>query len=210
MTLLRLKLVAAVAVLAASVAAPAAIVQTFADRASFAAAVSKVIALPLGLTGLPPVIVPGFTVGNLTLTAFDGALAGDGSDIISTEFDEDVLILDFATPQFGIGLFGGVVDEGFAFIDGELLVDVVGSGTAALISSGGPGYLGFISDVGFTEIRLSVTSFDPTASSVAFAGLQQQVDQAGTVPEPATWSLLLAGFAAVGGGLRSRRALAAT
>ena len=161
--------------------------------------------LPLGLAGVAPVLVPNFVVGDLTITAADAMLAGDGFDILSSELDGDTLILDFATPIFGIGLFGGVIDVDFAYFDGELLVDVVGSGTTALITGSGGAYLGLLSDVGFTQVRLSIAAFDGDVSSIAFAGLQGQVDQVTTVPEPGTWVLMVAGLLAVGATQRTRR-----
>lgn len=192
-------------------AASAAIVQTFADRPAFAAAVPGVAAHSLALPGTPPVFVSSLTAGGLTVTALDGLLAGDGIDILSTELDADTLVLDFAMPVFGAGLYGGIVDFDFAYVDGALLVDAVGSGTS-VFAAPGASYFGFISDVAFTRLRISLMSFDTNVTSVAFVGLQGRVDEAlgtATVPEPAAWTLMIAGFALVGSRQRRVRALAA-
>ena len=194
--------------LALPAAGSAAIVQTFTSRASFVAAVTQTTVLPLALPGAPPVLVSAFTVGNLQIGTLDGLLAGDGIDIMSTELDGDTLILDFARPIFGVGLFGGVVDSEFAYFDGELSIEAVGSGTASLLASGGPAYLGLISDIGFTQLRVSVAAFDGDVSAIAFAGLQGQVDEAGTVPEPAAWALMVGGFLLIGTRQRTRRVAA--
>lgn len=187
--------------------ADAAITQVFATRAAFMAAVPGTTALSLALPGAPPVFVTDFTTGNLTISAQDGMLAGDGVDIVSTELDADVLILDFAQPIHGVGLFGGVVDVDFAFVDGSLSVEAVGSGTTLLLAPS-VGYLGLLSDVAFTQLRLSVASFDGNITSVGFGALQSRIDRGpsvAAVPEPAAWSLLIAGFTLVGMRRRTRR-----
>ncbi len=185
--------------------AAATITHSFADRVSFIAAMPQALTLPINLPGVSPVFVSDFTIGGLTITGLDGGLAGNGSNLLSTELDSDTLILNFTQPTYGIGLFGGVTDLDFAYIDGELLVDLVGSGTAALIANGGAAFLGLRSDVAFTQVRVSLTSFDTGASSIGFVTLQDSVDQVAAVPEPASWMLLIAGFGIVGARLRTRR-----
>lgn len=202
---MNLKLFAALGLaLALPAAASAAIVQTFADRPAFALAAPGVATYSLALPGAPPVFVSSFTAGALTVTAVDGLLAGDGVDLLSTELDADTLVLDFAAPVYGVGLYGGVVDFDFAYLAGTLSIDAVGSG-AAVFAAPQPGFFGFLSDVAFSQLRISLASFDTDATSVAFIGLQGQIDTAGTVPEPATWALLIAGFGLVGACQRTRR-----
>lgn len=206
---MKLKLLAALGLaLALPAAASAAIVQVFADRPALAAAVPGLAARSLALPGTAPVFVSAFTTGPLTISAADGMLAGDGVDLLSTEYDADTLVLDFAQPTFGVGLYGGIVDFDFAYLDGELLVDAVGSGTA-LFAAPGATYFGFLSDVAFTQLRISLSSFDTNVSSVAFVGLQGQVDEVLAVPEPAAWALMIAGFALVGTRQRRARTVAA-
>ncbi len=202
--MMTLKHLTAALLLALPAATAATIVHTYTDRAVFAASVSRVTALPLAVPGAPPVFLPNYVSGGLTLTALDGQLAGDGIDLLSTELDGDTLVLDFAKPLYGVGLFGGVVDFDFAHIDGSLLVEAVGSGTATLLANGGAGFLGLRSDTAFSQLRMSVASFDGDASSVAFAAVQDHVDLAGGVPEPAAWALLIAGFVLVGSRQRAR------
>ena len=184
-------------------AGQAAIQFTFTDRGAFVAAASPITSLPLATTGAPPVIQPSLSTGILTLSAIDGGIAGDGADIVSTELDADTLVLDFSRAVTGLGLFGGVVDEAFGFIDGVLLVTIDGE-TAQFDATGGPTFLGLLTDAAFTRATISVLSFDADASAVAFVGLQSQVDVAGVVPEPAAWALMILGVGLTGAALRRR------
>jgi PEP-CTERM motif len=184
--------------------ASAAIIQTFDSRQSFAAAVGPILGLPISLPGAPPVFANALVSGPITFTARDGLLAGNGANILSTEFDADALILDFATPIFAVGLFGGVGDVDFGYFDGTVEVDAIGSGITTFVAGMRPTYFGFTSDTAFSRLKLSVQSFDGGVSSVAFATLQDQVDLSG-VPEPASWALMIAGFGAIGVVKRHRR-----
>jgi hypothetical protein len=185
--------------------ASAAIIQTFASRQAFVAASGHAIGLPLGLPGASPVFADSLVTGSIRLSARDGLLAGDGGGIVSTAFDSDELILDFNQPIFAIGLFGGIGDAAFGYIDGVLGIDAVGSGVAEFAAGAHPTYFGLISDTGFSQLRLSVRDFDEGASSVAFAALQDRIDLASAVPEPTSWLLLIAGFGLVGAQHRRRR-----
>ena len=185
-------------------AASAAITQSFSDRATFVTAALHSTSTPLGLGSPGPVFVSDFTSGDLTITGRDGGLAGDGADIVSTELDGDVLILNFATEVFGVGLFGGVTDFDFAYIDGEIGVEAVGSGVTSFVANGGA-YFGLLSDVGFTQVRVSINSFDTNISSVGFATLQGSVEAAVGIPEPMTWMTMILGFGLLGSVQRFRR-----
>lgn len=185
--------------------AAAAITQTFSSRQAFVSATGHAISLPINLPGVSPVFAEKLVTGPITLTALDSQLAGNGTNIISTAFDSDVLILDFDTPIFAIGLFGGVGDVDFGYIDGDVAVDAVGSGMAAFTALSHPTYFGLISDTSFSQLRLSVRSFDSGASSVAFVSLQDRIDLSTGVPEPSSWALLIAGFGVVGAAQRRRR-----
>ena len=190
-------------------AASAAITQSFSDRATFVTAALHSTSTPLGLGSPGPVFVSDFTSGDLTITGRDGGLAGDGADIVSTELDGDVLILNFATEVFGVGLFGGVTDFDFAYIDGEIGVEAVGSGVTSFVANGGA-YFGLLSDVGFTQVRVSINSFDTNISSVGFATLQGSVEAAVGIPEPMTWMTMILGFGLLGSVQRFRRNVSET
>jgi hypothetical protein len=206
----------AVALLASTVptVANAAIVETFGNRSDFLTATSAVSTPSFALGS--SYLSPSYSVGALTATTGLGDVFGFDR-YISTLFDSDTLVLTFATPITALGLTGGITDQFFSYIGGALAVDVVGSGTTSFASSaGGPNYLGLVSDVAFRQVRMSITSFDRNATSTAFATVEQQADFArgstgtptGAVPEPATWAMMLAGFAITGVALRKRRATA--
>ncbi len=184
--------------------ATATIVQTFATPTEFAAAAPHITALPLNLAGAPPVFVSSYSIGNLLITAQDAGLAGDGAKILSTELDSDVLVLDFANPIYGIGLFGGVTDFDFGYIDGQLQIDLVGSGTSILVANGAASYLGLLSDIAFNQVRISILSFDSNVSSVGFASLEDSVSTTSPAPEPQLWAMLAMGFGTIGLQLRGR------
>ncbi len=186
--------------------ASAAIIQSFGNRAAFGAAVGHIAGNGLSLPGAPPVFATSLVTGPITLSALADHLAGDGGGIVSTALDADVLILDFAQPVFAVGVFGGIGDLDFAFIDGVTDVELVGSGTASFANGASAAYFGLISDIAFSQVRLSINSFDGGASSVGFVGLKDRIDLATAVPEPASWGLLSIGFAALGAKVRRRRA----
>jgi hypothetical protein len=56
-----------------------------------------------------------------------------------------------------------------------------------------------LDSAGFLTLDLSNTAFRPNGS------VQVQIDQTAAVPEPATWALMILGFAAVGQALRRRK-----
>ena len=64
---------------------------------------------------------------------------------------------------------------------------------------------------GFTHYSFTVTALDNSGLSFSFFNppawytLDNVSVQAGAVPEPASWALMLGGFGAIGGALRSRR-----
>lgn len=80
----------------------------------------------------------------------------------------------------------------------------------------GCGYTGWIKmtytieAAGNYNLLLGVTNWDDTnfQSGLAFAGLtidSVPIDPPGAVPEPGTWAMMILGFGAVGGAMRSRR-----
>ena len=200
-----LLLASACLALALPAMASATITASFGNRAAFAAAIGHIAGNPLALPGAPPVFAASLVTGPITLSALADQLAGDGGAIVSTALDSDVLILDFAQPVFAVGVFGGIGDLDFAFIDGVTDIELVGSGTASFANGAAAAYFGLVSDIAFSQVRLSVNSFDGGASSVGFVGLQDRIDLATDVPEPASWGLLTIGFAALGAVARRRR-----
>jgi hypothetical protein len=72
-------------------------------------------------------------------------------------------------------------------------------------------YGGYWTDADYSKLALLVGpgsySFSITGDGVGGlpAGLAVRLDSAGTVPEPASWALMVGGFGAVGGAMRSRR-----
>jgi hypothetical protein len=150
-------------------------------------------------------------VGSLTITAPGTNVFGAGSTV-STELDSNSLVLTFATPVTALGLFGGVTDEFFGYVDGTLSVTLNGGAASALTGmAGAGGYLGLISDVAISQVTLTIASFDVKATSAAFVTLSEQADLArardtnGAVPEPATWAMMIVGLGCVGGSLRRVR-----
>jgi hypothetical protein len=78
-----------------------------------------------------------------------------------------------------------------------------------------PGY-----SAGFCPFSPVGVTFSGIAKSLSFAGVANQIvfddvtfgskDPGPKVPEPATWAMMLAGFGAIGGAMRSRRKAAAS
>jgi hypothetical protein len=189
--------------------AGATITQTFTSRADFVAATSGLTNLAYDLGGSYD--APAYAVGPLIITAPGSNVFGAGS-IVSTELDSNSLVLTFATPVAALGLFGGVTDEFLDYVDGTLSVTLNGGVTSVLTGTAGTGgYLGLISDVAISQVTLTIDSFDVNATSAAFVTLSEQADLAsardtsGSVPEPATWAMMLVGFGCVGGSLRRVR-----
>ena len=197
----RIVAAAAISLALTTGAAQAALVETFSNSVAFLAAVPVPNAntVTFGPVGPGPVLdLTGFaasaSAGLLTATATTGGLFG-ASTVLSTEFDQDILVLSFSQPVLALGLFGLVTDEFFNAVDGALLIDVVGSGTATLATTNvGSAFLGFRSDVAFSSVRLSVSSFDVIATAVAFAGLTDTMYVGAgptAVPAPGVAALLV-------------------
>jgi len=193
--------------------AGATITQVFSTRADFAAGTTGLTSLSFNLG--PFYDAPSYTVGSLTITAPGTNVFGD-NNIVSTELDSNSLVLTFGTPVTALGLFGGVTDEFLNYVDGTLKITLNGGATTLLTANGGTAaYLGFVSDVAVNQVALTISSFDTNATSVAFATLGQQADLAsagrtgGSVPEPATWVMMIIGFGFVGRMLRQKPSSAA-
>lgn len=201
----------AIVTLTAAVPATAALV-TYTDRASFLAAAGPVttetfnsaaeetsfqtaplVYGPLSVQGygdqldrnfvdIPPHQFPEFSVdGSTNLNAF--VMVGGG------------LVFTFASPITAWG-------ADFAAFQNDLIRSTITAGgvtVTPLAQFGNTGrFYGFISDVAFTTVTFAGVQNDGFAiDNVSFAG--------GTVPEPASWAMLIAGFGLVGATARRRR-----
>ena len=108
----------------------------------------------------------------------------------------------------GSGWFGGTPVLQYEVLSGG---NLIGSGAIAGVSTyTGFGYYGFSGAV-FDELRLQVVNpgggrFDPNANE---AGAYDAFSTGTTVPEPATWALMIGGFGMVGFAVRRRSAATA-
>lgn len=120
------------------------------------------------------------------------------------EFDaigEGALSLLFSTDQseFGFRLAGG--NGGNAYVsffrgDGSLIQSITLSSLPIVTS------YGFVRDGGVHDIR-GVTIWNDDVTGFGFAAFRHDV--ASAVPEPATWSMMLLGFGAIGMAMRRAR-----
>jgi len=182
--------------------ARAAIIDTFTDSAAFLlqVPVPAVDQITIGPSGPGPIIdltgaATSVTAGPVTVSATFGGVFGN-SMMLSTEFESDTLVLTFIQSLRSIGLSGLITDEFFSAVGGELLVELVGSGSSPLaVGTGDPTFIGLRSDVGFSVVRISVASFNQNATSTPFASLTARIlpDVAppNNIPAPGFTALLL-------------------
>jgi PEP-CTERM motif len=129
--------------------------------------------------------------------------AGGGNGFTRVTFN-DATAVQFA---MGSGLFGGSPALQYLVLhDGRLIAagEITGVSTYT-----GFGYYGF-SGMTMDELRLQVqigpgNAFNPTGYE---AGAYDAFTTAGTVPEPASWAMLIAGFGLTGAAMRRRRSAA--
>ena len=95
-------------------------------------------------------------------------------------------------------------DIGAFYATGTVNVTINGIGGYSFTATSAPdwGFFGITSDSAITSVSFTTLSFGEIDMLGFHAG---DVAQSGTVPEPASWALMLAGFGAVGGFLRRRR-----
>lgn len=133
------------------------------------------------LTGLGPTGFPSF-----------GAI-GEGSFAALFTSDQS---------QFGFQLVGG--DGGSAFLDffradGSLIQSIALAGLANT-------FYGFQRDGGINDIR-GISIWNNDAGGIGFDNLKFDVrSTGGTVPEPATWAMMIIGFGLIGGAMRRKKA----
>jgi hypothetical protein len=200
--IMRIFLAAVAAFALAGAAAQAAIVQTYTTSVDFLAdfPVPAADTVTFGPVGAGPLIdligsAASAGAGLVTITASPGNLFGD-STIVSTEIENETLLVTFSQPLEAVGLSALITDDVFGAIGGVLLIEAVGSGDQNLtVTDAGPSFIGLRSDVAFTSLRISVDSFDQNASAVAFASLTNTIfaarDNDVAVPAPGIAALLL-------------------
>lgn len=126
-------------------------------------------------------------IGNATTPAY-------GVDFLSFQNESVGISADLTSP--GVTAFG--FTYGTYVADGPATFSVNGGTPIAIEVTHTLAFIGFTSDTPITDITILFPggySFDLT--SVSYAG-------AATVPEPATWGLMIAGFAMVGVASRRR------
>lgn len=151
--------------------------------------------------------------GGATISAGSGNLFGGGT-VLSTETEQTAVVITFAQPVLGVGLYAYISDPDFVAVDGVLNVEAVGSGSTTVTTNDlAAAFFGFRSDISFTSLRISIDSFNQDITSAPFVGLTNTllVGQAPRneqpVPAPGLAALLLPAFLL--GYLRRRRAAAA-
>ena len=118
----------------------------------------------------------------------------------------DPVYVDFAAPVSGLSFYAvgddssGPIGLASAFAGATLLgsVNIVGDG----LVFGAPMFVDLSAFSGIT--RLEITTTDP-----AGLGYDDFTFKTGGVPEPASWAMMMGGFAAIGGAMRGRKAQAA-
>jgi hypothetical protein len=130
--------------------------------------------------------------GQAVVTAVDGVINNLTYNLLNG--------LSFTTATFNLIGTGNVTIDGFVFG-----FDSTGDAFTRAISGNGQNFSGITGTAGerFTGFSLTangLTSFE----QLRLAGVQQVA----SVPEPATWALMLMGFGAVGFSMRRRRATA--
>jgi len=217
------KFIAASAAALSLAAAGAASADTiFTTRAAFDAATTaqsiadfEGIAADAGFVGFGagPYAESGLTfTGNGILFVIDGGYYGDSYDgaYLTSDFtDPDVVTINFASSNafafdFG-GLLGSPVQFALQFSNGTNVVTQIASSSIAGTSSL-DSFFGIVTDTAFTSVIVTMPDA-PTYNALDNVTIATAVG--GGVPEPATWALMIGGFAAAGGALRRRRALAA-
>lgn len=150
-----------------------------------------------------PYIEDGFTVSAIGGQVFEGHVFGapQPSLVVGSVFGGGSLgviqvlsLSSFALASFDLSAQNGIANY---TVDGYLGVNSIYS----FGGSAGSGFSSYGGNAGLID-RL-VFTLQPTGTSVNIDNLQFRTS--GAVPEPATWAMLLFGFGAVGGAMRSRR-----
>lgn len=128
-----------------------------------------------------------------------GGLWGTGSGALSTTFDLDPITITFASPVRSATLRAGIIDLAYFGFGGTLQFDSdIGSQTFALTGIDPILYTGAAP---FSSLTLSILTFDPSFSAVAFVGINSVSTVLAPIPLPAGGLLLLCALAS-GFGLR--------
>jgi hypothetical protein len=209
------------AVLAIAAAGSAMAATTYSDRASFLAAVASPTTIDFNngapLNGIdygPQGTFQGVTFASDSISELNpafGALAAGAafaSDYLIWEGNvpQELLTVTFATP---------VTAMGFDFMEarGKIVpFTFAGAGLTTVVNSAAdPSFFGIVSATPFSSFTAVIdmnpgpNAAFPTLDNFTFA-----TALSGGAPEPASWALMLAGFALAGAALRSGRVRAAT
>jgi hypothetical protein len=147
-----------------------------------------------------------------------GAIGADfGSAVLSTNYNS--LTITFAAPVTAFSINYGALARAFAATSAPDLfsftIPVLGSATEGAdglinqgsMMQGGAGFFGVTSVTPFSSITIDATDSNGFGVNNRFYD-NVSYEAAATIspaPEPAAWALLLVGFGALGGSLRTRR-----
>ena len=154
-------------------------------------------------------IVPGVAQAAVTVSAVAGAGTDLSAVFVGDAFDIDITASGSAGEHItqaggNLAITGGYHFTGYDV--GNYTDDLSTNPTVFMLhflaDSAGPASFRF----DFSYLDTDVTSYGgPSTNTLNF-----RIRDAGAVPEPASWALMLAGFGAVGGAMRSRRKAAVT
>jgi len=212
-------LIAASVVALASAGAASATITIYTDEASYLAAISDAGVDSyddLALTSLGTSLNRTAGSHSYTVSASNQLYgAGSGSDHwLSTNTATDPIL--FSNFSAGVVGFGGLFftsDISGFYMPGTVTLTVEDAGQELAYSIPGSttsSFVGFVSSTGILNVTLAATQPQsgfawPTANNLTLGAAAA----APVVPEPATWAMMIGGFALVGAAMRGRVARAA-
>jgi hypothetical protein len=193
------------ALLAAGICHPAAAAVTpYTDFSTFSAAAGPTALFDFNSTPDGSFDGTSYDVGPFTLTGdstgqfadsevVNGQVTGDACDLLCGASGFSYFV-SFDTPISAFGATFSSVAGGL----GSLVITIDGQGVAGSLTA--EGFFGFVSDTAFTTIKFSSAAsyhhFDDVRYAIATV--------APSVPEPATWGMMIGGFALAGATMRRR------
>ena len=161
---------------------------------------------------------PGITIFSISLSGLTPFTLQQGDTVNGTITLDTPLTVPISPRQFlfaifgGSGAFSGIVsnDSSATFSNSGGPTGLTGDSLSGGCDCFGPGYVRFDSGA-FTFDKFSFTETVTTLTTpydLDTATLLYQIDVP-SVPEPATWALMLAGFGLVGSALRRRQSAGA-
>lgn len=178
-----------------------AVTVTFAVHAAEAAVVKADISGAAGVQSqaLPPLgtgqFVPAVTI--FAGETFEGTISApldlfNTGVSLSTLVDSDPFNLSFGAPIFGLQFSGGITDEFGGFLSGIATLTVDGMSLDYDLDGSGPQDIGALSTTAFSSAMLSLTSFDVSASAIAFLDADAiLVTNVNPIPLPSSAVMLL-------------------